>query len=376
MKIKDVETRGRGDAATRRKTIASRIRTFFVSASPRLRVPASLFFLLALAHVCSVMAVASWTRQSSGTMAWLHSVYFLNESKGWAAGSNGALIATVDGGASWRTIPRPTDDTIRDIYFSSEKNGWIVCERSIYLLRTKDEPRTYLMKTVDGGAHWQRVNIIGADSDARLLRAIFTDTGRGWAFGEAGVLYATRDGGASWSRRPSPTRYLLLGGTFLDENTGWLVGAGATILQTWDGGETWRAGLVEAKGVRFNAVSFAEARIGWAVGTGGRIFMTLDGGRTWRAQTSPVTADLFDVKFLNASEGWAVGAEGTLLHTTDSGIHWKQEPSGTTHPLERLFFSGRDRAWAVGFGGTILSLLAQRPSNKTARAEDTKIDAR
>jgi len=112
-------------------------------------------------------------------------------------------------------VSRPTDDTIRDIYFASEKNGWIVCERSIYQLKTKEEPRTYLMKTMDGGNAWQRVNIIGADSDARLLRAIFTDKGRGWAFGEGGVLYATRDGGASWSRRPSPTRFLLLGGPSL-----------------------------------------------------------------------------------------------------------------------------------------------------------------
>lgn len=318
---------------------------------------------LCLLLLFSSMANGAWTRQQSGTMAWLHAVYFLDGRRGWVAGGNGALLETTDGGETWKpVVRRPTEDSIRDIYFADEKTGWIVCERDVYKLRTKDEQRTYLMKTGDAGRNWQRVNL--AEADARLVRAIFTEDGRAWAFGEAGALYSTRDGGTSWSRRPSPTRYLLLGGTFLDRDHGWLVGARSTILQTFDGGETWRAGLVDARDVRFTAVSFVEQRIGWAVGSVGRIFMTLDGGRTWRAQNSPVQSDLADVKFLDASEGWAVGSDGVLLHTKDSGIHWTIEPSGVTHPLERVFFVGRDRAWAVGFGGTILSYTRDSSGTK------------
>jgi photosystem II stability/assembly factor-like uncharacterized protein len=309
---------------------------------------------LCLLLLFSLTAQAAWERQPSGTMAWLHAVYFLDARKGWVAGSNGTMLETTDGGESWRAMPRrPTEDSIRDIYFSDEKTGWIVCERDVYKLSTATEARTYLMKTTDGARTWERVSF--GTADARLVRAVFTEGGHAWAFGEAGALYSTRDGGQSWSRRPSPTRYLLLGGTFLDGQHGWLVGARSTILQTFDGGETWRAGLVEARDVRFTAVSFVEQRIGWAVGAEGRIFMTLDGGRTWRAQNSPVKTDLTDVKFLDASEGWAVGAEGVLLHTKNSGLRWTVEESGVTHPLERVFVVGRDRAWAVGFGGTILS---------------------
>ncbi|HEX8173745.1 MAG TPA: YCF48-related protein [Pyrinomonadaceae bacterium] len=315
-----------------------------------LRVITSLSLIL----LFSVAASASWVKQQSGTMAWLHAAYFLDAKRGWVAGSNGTLLETTNGGETWGAAPRrPTEDTIRDIYFADEKNGWIVCERDMYKLRTNDESPTYLMKTVDGGRSWQRLNL--AAPDARLVRAVFTEGGRAWAFGEAGALYSSSDGGASWSRRPSPTRYLLLGGTFLDGERGWLVGARSTILQTFDGGETWRAGMVETRDVRFTSVSFAEPRIGWAVGSMGRIFMTLDGGRTWRAQNSPVQSDLTDVKFLDASEGWAVGVDGVLLYTKNSGLKWSLEPSGTTHPLERIVFAGRDHAWVVGFGGTILS---------------------
>lgn len=319
------------------------------------------FFFISLAFVClacaaSADAQGAWEPQRSGTFAWLHSIYFLDAQRGWAVGGNGALLATVDGGGSWLVKPRPTEDALRDVYFADAQNGWLVCERAVYRLATKDEPRTYLMSTADGGTSWKRVNVLGVDVDARLVRALFAPDGRGWTFGEAGALYVTRDYGQTWARQRVPTRYLLLGGAFLDSSRVWLVGAGATILQTADNGETWHAcAVMDEARVRFTAVSFVDARRGWAVGAAGRIFSTRDGGRTWRAQASNVEADLLDVKFTSAREGWACGTEGTLLHTSDGGASWSVEPSGTTHPLERLYFITSGRGWAVGFGGTIIN---------------------
>ena len=192
------------------------------------------FWLLAI--VSPVRATSAWTRQKTGSLSWLHGVFFVDQNHGWAVGSKGAFLATADGGKFWNIKPRPSDDVLRDIYFSDPLNGWIVCERNIYQLKTKEDPRTYLMNTSDGGENWERVTIRGADVDARLVRAVFSPTGRGWAFGEGGAIY-TSQAGADWVRLQTPTRHLLLGGTFIDDNRGWLVGAGATILQTSDGGE-------------------------------------------------------------------------------------------------------------------------------------------
>ena len=297
-------------------------------------------------------------RQQTGTLAWLHSVFFLDENRGWAVGSKGTLLTTANGGKSWQAKAFPTHDVVRDIYFANELKGWLVCERNVYELKTKDELRAYLMSTNDGGEHWARVNIRGADVDARILRAVFSQGGRGCAFGEGGAIYTTRDAGGSWTRLQVPTRHLLLGGTFIDDDLGWLVGAGATMLQTSDGGDTWQLSkLANANNVRFTATSFFDHRLGWAVGSGGSIFNTDNGGRTWQSQSSGVSADLLDVKFLDAFEGWAVGAEGTVIYTNDGGSHWTLEPSGTTHPLERVFFADRTHGWAVGFGGTIIAYV-------------------
>jgi photosystem II stability/assembly factor-like uncharacterized protein len=288
----------------------------------------------------------------------LHGVFFLDQNRGWAVGSKGALLATEDGGKTWKARPRPTDDILRDIYFADSLNGWIVCERNIYQLKSNDDPRTYLMNTTDGGDNWQRVEMPGADVNARLMRAVFSPSGRGWAFGEFGAVYKSSGGDGNWVRLPAPTRHLLLGGTFIDDYRGWLVGAGATILQTSDGGETWHLSQLKgAPGVRFTATSFIGNRLGWAVGSRGNIYRTVNGGRTWEAQRSGVSADLLDVKFLDEAEGWAVGADGTAIYTADGGLNWVTELTDTTHPLERVFFADRTHGWAVGFGGTILNYV-------------------
>jgi photosystem II stability/assembly factor-like uncharacterized protein len=317
-----------------------------------------LLLLLLTAH-CSLLtasAASAWRRQQTSSLAWLHAVYFLDHNRGWAVGSRGALLSTVDGGKSWQAKSHPTRDTIRDVYFYDDQNGWLVCERNVYDLRSNDEPRAYLMNTLDGGQNWERVDMHGVAVDARLMRAIFSPGGRGWAFGEGGVIYSTRDSGASWTKLRAPTRFLLLGGTFINENSGWLVGAGATILQTSDGGETWHhATLPNVTNLRFNSISFVNERLGWAVGSGGTIYRTMNGGRTWQRQNSGVMSDLFDVKFFDTAEGWAVGDEGTILHTADGGLHWSVEKSSTPHALERIFFIDRTHGWAVGFGGTIIS---------------------
>src|SRR6266576_763977 len=189
----------------------------------------SAFWLLPAAHA------ASWTRQSSGTMAWLRSVYFLDQDRGWVAGSNGTLLRTTDGGTTWTKLLTLTKDTLHDLYFADEKTGWVVAERDALKLKTNDEPRSYLLKTEDGGFSWRRI-FLKSDTNPRLLRLVFADAQRGWVFGETGAVFATQDGGANWTQQASPTKHLLLGGTFLDQAQLLLVGAGATIIKTTDGG--------------------------------------------------------------------------------------------------------------------------------------------
>lgn len=336
----------------------------------------------ALSLLPAAARAAAWEKQRTGTFAWLHSVFFVDERRGWAAGGKGALLSTADGGETWEARKPPTEDALRDIFFQDAQTGWLVCERSMFMPMEKEESVSYLLKTTDGGASWSRVEVTrGADVDVKLAGLRFADREHGWVYGELGALFTTEDGGGSWTRQRVPTRHLLLGGSFLDARTGWLSGGGLTVLKTSDGGATWRAGTIflppvvkeDSKyvprepagqgeseqrpvgGRRLNAVWFTTRERGWAVGGEGLILATGDGGRTWRPQDSGVAADLYDVRFFDESEGWAVGRDGVMLHTADGGRTWAETKRVTTHSFERLFTIGR-RAWAVGFGGTVVAL--------------------
>jgi photosystem II stability/assembly factor-like uncharacterized protein len=315
--------------------------------------------ILLLAGPATLIGQTVWTRQKSDVLAWLHAIFFIDQSTGWAAGGNGTLLSTSDGGRTWR-LTKPTDDSIIDIYFAGSKDGWLLCDRSEFNLDDGDE-RSYLLRTTDGGERWQRIDIAANESHSRLSRMLISADGKFWLIGEAGALFVSQDNGETWKSISLPVPRLLLSADFPTNGPARLAGAGTTILRSSDHGQTWlsdNAANSVAAHMRINSIHFPEPKFGWIVGDAGRIYATVDGGRTWQAQNSGVSDDLRDVRFLDVNEGWVVGADGVLLHTTDGGAHWEAENSRTRHPLDRLFVIKGD-VWVVGFGGTILKRSVQ-----------------
>ena len=86
--------------------------------------------------------------------------------------------------------------------------------------------------------------------------------------------------------------------SFPTENDGWASGRWGTILHTTDGGATWRK---QDSGTRYTlvAIHFPDTQNGWAVGVKGTIVHTSDAGRTWKKQQSPVDFYHMGVFFLN-----------------------------------------------------------------------------
>ncbi|MDQ6785847.1 MAG: YCF48-related protein [Acidobacteriota bacterium] len=320
------------------------------------------FLIVACCLICCLSArAADWTQQKSGTLAWLHDVYFVNENKGFIVGSSGILLLTTDSGKTWRAQEKFTTDTIEQIYFSDENTGWLLCEKSLFERGALGS--SYLLKTTDGGAHWEQISFGGGRE--RITKIFFAKNNFAMAIGETGVLFALQDDAKTWKRMISPTRYLLLDGNFTDEFHGTIVGAGGSVLFTEDAGATWNQAMLsgDAK-TRLNKVFFINQKLGWTLGSAGKIYQTVNGGKTWHEQKSGVEENLTDVFFLNTAEGWAVGDDGTILHTTTGGNVWSVVDSKIKHRLEKVFFSGR-KGWAVGFGGTILSFDETKTSNNS-----------
>ena len=343
-----------------------------------------------------------WSAQSSGVMAKLSGVSFVDRDRGWVVGSNGTLLITEDGGAKWRrqALPeRQQNEALNDVWFFNADRGLLLGEYGMFNRKGGIDwsERIFLLRSRDRGANWeacalarlpvqqaieqtreqatgqttrQSENVSGRNpsdgtdvlkpgqrpSDPILLRMAFAKDQVGWAVGEAGTIQHTNDGGATWKMQEPSTRKLLYDVAVVDNKQAWAVGAGGTVLRTVDGGQNWKE---QSSGVSqtLRAVHFVDAKRGWAVGTKGTIITTMNGGARWQPQTSDVALNLNDVFFVNAkegkNEGWIAGDRGLLLYTTDGGATWKNVELNTHANLARLFFIAPDCGWVVGTSGAI-----------------------
>jgi photosystem II stability/assembly factor-like uncharacterized protein len=91
----------------------------------------------------------SWTIQSTGTLANLTAVSFLDATHGWAVGfdrstSSSTVIRTEDGGATWVEQSHVEGELLHALYLMDESNGWAVGERvrphEQHLLSYEPEP--------------------------------------------------------------------------------------------------------------------------------------------------------------------------------------------------------------------------------------------
>lgn len=311
-----------------------------------------IFFLMILGLVVSAEG-ATWKKEKSGTLAWLHAIQFVDASHGFAAGSNGTLLATSDGGTLWRKIPVGSNDTIRDIYFRDRSNGWLLCDRGRFQIGTAKNA-SYLLRTTDGGGSWTTLEL--RSSAERFSRLFFSEGGKGYFIGEGGIIAGLSDTDGSETRSSLPLRFLMVDGVALGNSRLLLTGGGGSIITSDDGGQNWQeakflGGRPEAK---LNAVFFIDDKRGWAAGNGGTLLATDDGGRTWKSRAMETAVNIFDIEFFDRNKGFAVGDGGIILRTEDSGSTWAVENSGLKHRLERLAFAG-NKIMAVGYGGTIVS---------------------
>lgn len=332
-----------------------------------------------------------WQAQKSGVLARLATVFFLDRNRGWAAGSNGTLLRTEDGGARWQRASLPEQESkepINDLWFFDETRGCVLGEYGRFNRRLGLDwtERIFVLTSGDGGANWTlgqlsqqpvltRSGVSGRtlsrqeakraekekeeeavrSPDSVLVRMAFASERTGWACGEAGSIQTTRDGGATWQLQGGTTKKLLYDVAAISERQAVIVGAGGTILATSDGGRSWTerlSGVTQA----LRGVHFLNAKLGWAAGSAGVILATTDGGSAWTAQPSGTTQNLNDIFFLNPSEGWAAGDRGALLHTTDGGATWQPVELSTNANLTRLAILAPDCGWVVGASGAIFKL--------------------
>ena len=176
---------------------------------------------------------SSWLtqlKQSGNKTTVLTGVDFFDADTGWASGygahsGHGVVLATTDGGATWRKQMTPQSAWLTKICFADAQHGWACADKSV-------------LRTTDGGATWAKVAVVrGRDKD--IEDVYFVDVQHGWAVGASGTIWASADGGATWTAQTSGVKSVLLAVAFVSAEQGWVVGEDNVVLKTADGGATW-----------------------------------------------------------------------------------------------------------------------------------------
>ena len=202
-----------------------------------------------------------------------------------------------------------------------------------------------LLATDDGGATWKEIEQATLPAITRLK---FFDARRGIAAGESNALYpsgvfTTRDGGKTWLPLPSDSNGRWLAADFPDADLGAVAGpAGrfATLMQR----HVVNSPAAVASSRAYRALRLAPPTDGWLVGDGGLVMLTHDLGNSWQTPPGPLpdfAAENFDFQALATAgpQVWVAGSPGTrVFHSADGGHTWQPSSTGQTAPLRAITF--------------------------------------
>jgi photosystem II stability/assembly factor-like uncharacterized protein len=222
----------------------------------------------------------------------------------------------------------------------------------------------------------------------------FLDALHGWVsvnlrtgnLSNPGVMFATGDGGATWTQATLPFSGSLY---FENASVGWLVGSRVPttrnlIAMTLDGGITWQtqtlAGPTNAQGgpaTIGDPVMYTtdDGSLPVTYGTQLEIYSTRDSGKTWNAGSSftlPGEDNLSEPTATSAGLTGYVAVGTTIYKTSDAGQTWSAlsaaqfagAPGG-------LRFSSTLSGWAFGFGGTCTGPKGSQTCSYTWQAQHT-----
>jgi photosystem II stability/assembly factor-like uncharacterized protein len=306
-------------------------------------------------------------------------VHMITPQVGWAMTEQG-VVRTTDGWSHWLNVGPPgVSGLSAGAQFVSHADAWVVA----------GNPRTRgtstIFHTTDGGANWSRSSLVDPAA-VGAGQPDFIDAIHGWVFlsygvaagSEGGAIYRTVDGGAHWTRVEQTIGGLQeapgslpfgcdkAGISFIDAMTGWTSGSCAGgppyFYVSRDAGRTWTAqsltlpGSLAQQAEQWSASVpvFFDARSGYFILTGseGLLYTTSNAGTTWTSHVLPVggwSKPLGGVGFSSLSDGWLISSDGALVYRTNDGAqHWASvRPLAPLTGLQSVDFLDKMQALAV-----------------------------
>ena len=314
----------------------------------------------------SLIPDTGWVVQQSGTSETLYAVKAVDNNVVWTAGTNGSVLVTTNGGASWTSV-----------------GGGIIGSDFVYAVEALDANTAFIAansntakiyKTMNGGVSW---SLVFSQTDGFIGGIQMKSALEGYAIGSPmggkWTVLKTTDGGNTWNRLTTePTQVGNEQGLLsvqLLGNTIWFGTTTGKVYRSNDLGLTWisatTSGLL-VYGLHFNSASLGL--IGFNSGTSD---ISTNGGDSWEIVNAAGSQDITCISGAG-NEFWVTnGAD--ISYTNSNGQTWKSSDPGFSGivPLWAVSISPTSsnlNGWAVGESGMIL--YYQR--NATSIKSDTQ----
>lgn len=289
-----------------------------------------LFSFLMLSNLTAHAATARIAPLASKSL--LLDIVAVEQTKLVAVGERGHILLSSNG-EQWRQANVASQTTLTSVFFIDESHGWAVGHDAT------------ILATVDGGENWQLQQHL-PQVEKPLLDIMFTDRNNGIAIGAYGLFFRTKDGGKSWvsefhdeflfaeDREYLAELKLQDEEAYLDEQSSilphfnrvvadgrtlYLVGEIGLIAKSNDFGLNWQKFDEIYMGSFYD---IARTQVGnlLVVGLRGHVFRSLKNGTPWSQSDSGVTALLNSIVLTDDQRLFLLGNNGVLLESRDDGL--------------------------------------------------------
>lgn len=281
-------------------------------------------------------------------------------SRVFAVGERGHILHSGDAGRTWTQSRVPASANLTAVYFADGQHGWAVGHVAA------------ILATSDGGESW-RLAHLEPENAQPLLDVVFADASRGVAVGAYGVVYVTADGGSVWSQvpfEPAPLpgaeRAEPADEMEIDVDLGFefhlnaiargpagrmYIGAEAgRLFRSDDDGASWRE-LPSPYDGSFHGVLPLDGDAVLAFGLRGNLFRSEDGGATWTQIPTGTTALLNGGARIDANTVVVVGMAGVVLVSRDGGRGFTLYQQDDRKAISSVVPSGDGELIVAGEGG-------------------------
>jgi photosystem II stability/assembly factor-like uncharacterized protein len=265
-------------------------------------------------------------------------------------------MITSDFGDTWDLILNPAgldnNADLRAMEFINPNIGYIAGLKGI------------ILKTIDGGYHWELVHYTGSISD-EFTDVSLSDPDNAYVIGKNDWIIRTYDGGATWDTLFTQAGFTFTDIDFLNPDTGYIFGgSGEKYLKTTNGGYTWLMHelSLQLPNTTCYDVCFPNPQLGFisCVTVNPyeyycKFFRTMDGGATWTEVYYNWSFTPSDIGFMNDSiimvSGYSIDLSNSVASTRDRGNTWTQ--SYLSGRLQAIVCDTIEKALVVGLYGDI-----------------------